>query len=160
MRWNYTPVHAESVEALARQLGTTKIVAELLVRNGLAEPESAGRFLQPALATLGDPFLLANVHAAVERLATALRSRQRVVVLGDYDVDGVSSTTLLVGVLRRLGLSPHYVVPRRMAEGYGLTRTAIDRALEEGKPDLFVALDCGTNSNAEVAHLRAQGIDV
>lgn len=160
MRWNYTPVHAESVEALARQLGTTKIVAELLMRNGHAELEAAGRFLQPALATLGDPFLLANVHAAVERLAAALHTRQRVVVLGDYDVDGVSSTTLLVGVLRRLGLNSHYVVPRRMAEGYGLTRTAIDRALEAGKPDLFIALDCGTNSHDEVAHLRASGIDV
>ena len=69
-------------------------------------------------------------------------------------------TTLLVGVLRRLGLSPRYVVPRRLAEGYGLTRTAIDRALEGGQPDLFIALDCGTNSHDEVAHLRAQGIDV
>ncbi|MBI2517919.1 MAG: single-stranded-DNA-specific exonuclease RecJ [Opitutae bacterium] len=160
MRWNYTPVHAASVEALARQLGTSRIVAELLVRNGLADPEPAGRFLSPALATLGDPFLVANVHSAAERLHRALEQRQSIVVLGDYDVDGVSSTTLLVSVLRRLGLNPRYVVPRRLDEGYGLTRTAIDRALEGGKPDLFIALDCGTNSHAEVAHLRSLGIDV
>jgi len=160
MRWNYTPVHAESVEALARCLGTSRIVAELLVRAGVSEPERAGHFLSPALASLGDPFLLANVQAAAERIHRALERRECVVVLGDYDVDGVSSTTLLVSVLRRLGLAPRYVVPRRAEEGYGLTRNAIERALEAGRPDLFIALDCGTNSHAEVAHLRALGSDV
>ncbi|MBA4138818.1 MAG: single-stranded-DNA-specific exonuclease RecJ [Opitutus sp.] len=161
MRWNYTPVHADSVAALARQLGTTPVVAELLMRCGHGEHEPATRFLQPALATLGDPFLLGNVTPAVERLIQAIERRENVTVLGDYDVDGVSSTTLLVGVLRRLGLQPRYFVPRRLDEGYGLTRNAIDRALAVGaKPELFVALDCGTNSHDEVAHLRQLGIDV
>jgi single-stranded-DNA-specific exonuclease len=160
MRWNYTPVAADSVAALARDLGTAPVVAELLMRNGFAETAAASRFLQPALATLGDPFLLANLEAAVERLLLALRLKQTVVVLGDYDVDGVCSTTILVSVLRRLGLAPHYVVPRRAEEGYGLTRTSIDRALEAGRPDLFIALDCGTNSGAEVAYLRSLGVEV
>jgi len=161
MRWNYTPVQAESVAALAQQLGTNHVVAELLSRGGHTDPEPATRFLQPALATLGDPFLLGNVSHAVSRLIKALEAREQVTVLGDYDVDGVSSTTLLVGVLRRLGLQPRYFVPRRLEEGYGLTKTAIDRALSEGpKPDLFIALDCGTNSHEEVAHLRERGVDV
>ena len=81
-------------------------------------------------------------------------------MLGDYDVDGVSSTALLVMILRRFGLSPRFVVPRRSADGYGLSRSAIDRALEAGKPHLFVALDCGTNSHEEAAYLVGQGIDV
>ena len=81
-------------------------------------------------------------------------------MLGDYDVDGVSSTALLVSLLRRFGLNPSFVVPRRMEDGYGLSRSAIDRALEVGKPDLFIALDCGTNSQAEVSFLQEQGIDV
>lgn len=160
MRWNYTPVHAENVADLARQLGTNEIVAELLMRVGHAEAEPATKFLQPTLATLADPFLVANLDAAVARLIRALERRESVIVLGDYDVDGVSSTTLLVDVLRRLGLQPRYVVPRRLEEGYGLTRNAIDRALEVAKPDLFIALDCGTNSHDEVAHLRALGVDV
>ncbi|HEX2860147.1 MAG TPA: single-stranded-DNA-specific exonuclease RecJ [Lacunisphaera sp.] len=159
MRWNYTPVRAESVEALARSLGTTPVVAELLLRAGVPEL-SAGQFLQPTLATLSDPFLLTNLERAVDRLRQAITRKEKVVVLGDYDVDGVCSTTLLVGILRRLGLSPSYVVPRRAEEGYGLTATAIERALEGGRPDLFVALDCGTNSSAEVAMLRARGVDV
>ena len=160
MRWNYTPVDAGSVTDLARAAGTTPVVAELLLRSGQSAPATAGRFLQPALATLGDPFLLVNLEVAVDRLLRALRGKERVVVLGDYDVDGVCSTTLLVSLLRRLGLAPAYVVPRRLEEGYGLTRVAIDRALEPGKPDLFIALDCGTNSHVEVAYLRSLGVDV
>jgi single-stranded-DNA-specific exonuclease len=160
MRWNYTPVDAGSVADLARSLGTTPVVAELLMRNSLGEAGPAGGFLQPALATLGDPFVLTNLPAAVDRLMRALRHGERVVVLGDYDVDGVCSTAILVSLLRRLGLNPRYVVPRRAEEGYGLTRPSIDRALEGGRPDLFIALDCGTNSNDEVAYLRQLGVDV
>ena len=78
MHWNYTPVHAASVAALARAAGTTPAVAELLFRAGLAEPAAAGRFLQPTLATLGDPFLLENLEAAADRiLGPAYRSRRR-----------------------------------------------------------------------------------
>lgn len=161
MRWNYTPVEAGSVRSLARELGTHPVVAELLLRNGLVESEPATRFLSPALATLGDPFLLGNIDAAVARLVRALVRGEQIVVLGDYDVDGVSSTALLVSVLRRLGLAPRHVVPRRLDEGYGLTRNALERALTGSeRPDLFVALDCGTNSADEIAHLRGLGIDV
>lgn len=160
MRWNYPPVPAASVDELAARLGRSRTVAEILVRNGLADAARAESFLAAALAGLGDPFALAHVPEAVARLRRALDAGESVVVLGDYDVDGVSSTTFLVGILRRLGLAPRYVVPRRLEEGYGLTRTAIDRVLEGGRPGLFIALDCGTNSNEEVAFLRAQGIDV
>ena len=159
MRWNYTPVHAESVEALARSLGTTPVVAELLVRAGVAE-DGAARILQPTLATLADPFLLVNMEPAVYRILTAIARQEKITILGDYDVDGVCSTAILVCLLRRLGAQPAYIVPRRAEEGYGLTGTSIERALEKGKPDLFIALDCGTNSAEEVAMLRARGVDV
>lgn len=117
-------------------------------------------FLEPALAALEDPFLLRNLDAAVARVRQAIAANENVVVLGDYDVDGVSSTALLVSVLRRFGLQPRFVVPRRFEDGYGLSRSAIDRALEGGSPHLFVVLDCGTNSHDEVAYLRERGIDV
>ncbi|MDD3181011.1 MAG: single-stranded-DNA-specific exonuclease RecJ [Opitutaceae bacterium] len=160
MRWNYAPVPAENVAALVTRLGVDPVVAELLLRVGHVEDGPAGQFLRPSLSALGDPFLLVNLGAAVDRLRRALLGREKIVVLGDYDVDGVSSTTLLVGILRRLGLDPRYVVPRRLHDGYGLSRSAIDRALEQGKPDLFIALDCGTNSHEEVAYLRTLDIDV
>jgi single-stranded-DNA-specific exonuclease len=100
------------------------------------------------------------VEAGAARLRKAIETSEDIVVLGDYDVDGVSSTTLLVSILRRFGSKPRFVVPRRMEDGYGLSRSAIDRALEQGRPQLFIALDCGTNSHDEVAYLVAQGIDV
>ena len=160
MRWTHTPRPAEHVEALSKQAGVSRVLAELLLRAGLAEPQAAMEFLQPALAALRDPFLLRNLEAAATRLRAAVMAREEIVILGDYDVDGVSSTALLVMILRRFGLDPRFVVPRRSEDGYGLSRSAIDRALEAGKPKLFVALDCGTNSHEEVAYLRAQGIDV
>lgn len=159
MRWTYTPLPADEVGAISRQAGVDPVLAELLLRNGL-RGEAAKEFLQPALAGLRDPFLLPNLEAAATRLRQAIAKREAVTVLGDYDVDGVSSTALLVSVLRRFGLQPHFVVPRRSEDGYGLSRSAIDRALEAGRPALFIALDCGTNSVEEVAYLAGQGIDV
>ncbi len=160
MRWTHTPLPDGEVEALSKRAGISRVLAELLLRAGLGEGEAANAFLQPALAGLQDPFLLRNLEAAADRLRRAIAQRESVVVLGDYDVDGVSSTALLVMVLRRFGLNPRFVVPRRSEDGYGLSRSAIDRALEAGKPDLFIVLDCGTNSHTETAFLRAQGIDV
>jgi single-stranded-DNA-specific exonuclease len=160
MRWTYKPFPADEVGKLSVATGVSPVVAELLLRNGLSDPAAAASFLRPALAELNDPFLLHNVEAGAARLRKAIEAGEDIVVLGDYDVDGVSSTTLLVSILRRFGSKPRFVVPRRMEDGYGLSRSAIDRALEQGKPQLFIALDCGTNSHEEVAYLVSQGIDV
>ena len=160
MRWTYTPLPAAEVEALSKRAGVSRVLAELLMRSGFAEGGDAIAFLQPALAGLNDPFLLHNLDSAATRLRQAIAGREQVVVLGDYDVDGVSSTALLVTVLRRFGLNPRFIVPRRSEDGYGLSRSAIDRALEGGRPNLFIALDCGTNSHAEALYLREQGVDV
>lgn len=160
MRWIHTPLPATDIEALSKRAGVSRVLAELLLHAGLRDGDAATSFLQPALAGLNDPFLLRNLELAATRLRHAIAQREQIVVLGDYDVDGVSSTALLVMVLRRFGLNPRFVVPRRSEDGYGLSRSAIDRALEAGKPNLFIALDCGTNSLAETAYLRSQGIDV
>ncbi len=160
MRWTHTPFPAEEVEALSKRADVSQVLAELLLRAGFTDGDAASAFLQPALAGLNDPFLLRNLEAAATRLRQAIAQREQVAVLGDYDVDGVSSTALLVMVLRRFGLNPRFVVPRRSEDGYGLSRSAIDRALEAGKPNLFIALDCGTNSREEAAYLRGQGVDV
>jgi single-stranded-DNA-specific exonuclease len=160
MRWTYMPLPAEEVEALSKRAGVSRVLAELLFRTGQRDADTAAGFLQPALAGLNDPFLLHNIEAGATRLRQAIAQREQVVVLGDYDVDGVTSTALLVMVLRRFGLNPRFVVPRRSEDGYGLSRSAIDRALEGGQPHLFVALDCGTNSHEEAAYLKSRGVDV
>jgi single-stranded-DNA-specific exonuclease len=160
MLWIHTPVAAGEAEALSKEAGVGPVVAELLVKGGLGDPAVAEQFLRPDLSRLEDPFLIANLVASVARLRQAILGSEKVTVLGDYDVDGVSSTALLVSILRRFGLNPAFVVPRRSEDGYGLSRSAIDRALEAGKPALFIALDCGTNSHDEVEYLVGQGIDV
>src|SRR4051812_28287057 len=101
MRWTHTPLPAEEVETLSKTAGVSRVLAELLWRAGHREVASATQFLQPVLASLNDPFLLRNLDAAAARLCRAIAQREDVVVLGDYDVDGVSSTALLVSILRR-----------------------------------------------------------
>lgn len=160
MRWTYKLLPADEVGALSRRAGVSPVLAELLLRLGLSDADAVGRFLHPTLSELADPFLLTNVEPAATRLRQAIAQREEIVVLGDYDVDGVTSTALLVSILRRFGINPRFVVPRRAEDGYGLSRSAIDRALEQGRPQLFIALDCGTNSHDEVAFLQAQGVDV
>lgn len=160
MRWTHTPFPPAAIEALSLTAGVSPVLAELLLHAGVGEAAATAAFLSPALAALNDPFLLRNLAAAAARLRQAIARREQVIVLGDYDVDGVSSTALFVSVLRRFGLQPSFIVPRRAEDGYGLSRSAIDRALEAGRPHLFVVLDCGTNSHEEVAYLRSQAIDV
>jgi single-stranded-DNA-specific exonuclease len=160
MLWIHKAIPAGEAEELSKSAGVGPVLAELLVRGGHRDPSAASEFLHPDLSRLEDPFLVGNIAPAVARLKAAIAARERVVVLGDYDVDGVSSTALLVSILKRFGLDPAFVVPRRSEDGYGLSRSAIDRALEAGRPGLFIALDCGTNSHEEVAYLAGQGIDV
>lgn len=160
MLWTHRPLPPEQVKALSEGAGVRPVLAELLLRAGVSEPAAASLFLGPALSALADPFLVPGLEPVAARLQRAIARREKVMVLGDYDVDGVTSTALLVTVLRHFGVEPGFVVPRRAEDGYGLSRSAIDRALEGGRPDLFVALDCGTNSREEVDYLAAAGIDV
>jgi single-stranded-DNA-specific exonuclease len=159
MQWNIQKPPREAVSAL-RGAGYDPIIAHLLALAGFRGKTEAEAFLHPKLAQLGDPFAIANMEPAVNRLLRAMEEGQRVLIFGDYDVDGVTSTVLLVSILRHFGNFPRYIVPRRLEEGYGLNRAALERALEEEKPDLLVAVDCGTKSIDEVAWLRGQGIDV
>lgn len=118
-------------------------------------------FLHPKLRDLSDPFLLPDMLPAVERILRAVDAKENVCIYGDYDVDGVSAITLMSKILRAYGLEPRPFIPRRGAEGYGLSYAAISRCLAEGeKPDLLISVDCGTVSIIEVAHLRSLGIDV
>jgi single-stranded-DNA-specific exonuclease len=160
MNWSYNAVNGAPVAALSRNMGISKTAATLLVRLGITDRREAQEFIAPMLKRLEDPFLLSHMDEAVKRLRKAMRNGEKITIFGDYDVDGVTSTTFLVSVLHRFGVKPHYVVPLRQEEGYGLSIAALDRALAEKKPDLLIAVDCGTNSKTEVAYLREKGIDV
>jgi len=157
--WSHRAADAGLARRIAASLGVSEPLAHVLARLHADEAE-AERHLRPQLAHVSDPFAVGGLREAAERLVLAAARGERIAILGDYDVDGVSSTAMLVHFLRRLGATPDYFVPRRLEEGYGLSMAALDRVLAEAKPQLFVALDCGTNSRPEVERLRAEGVEV
>ncbi len=135
-------------------------IARLLSRKGFANADEVQAYLRPRLKTLSDPFLLPNMNSAVSRILTAIDRPERIVLFGDYDVDGITSLALLNETLRAYGASPNLFLPLRMEEGYGLSRESVERCVEQHHPELLIALDCGTSSVAEIADLRRRGVDV
>lgn len=135
-------------------------ITRLLQRKGLRNDEQATDFLRPRLRQLSDPFLLPHMRAAVDRILRAIDHRERIVLYGDYDVDGVTSLALLHEMLSAYGTAPAFFLPSRMEEGYGLSAEGIERCFQAHQPQLLIALDCGTGSCAEVAEIRARGADV
>jgi single-stranded-DNA-specific exonuclease len=148
------------VAALSRELNLSPVAAALLCGRGYADADAARHFLNPLLRELDDPLRITHMTEAADRVRKAMAAGEKIAIFGDYDVDGVTSTVLLIDLLGRFGVKPTYIVPRRMEEGYGLSRTALERLLENGRPNLLIAADCGTNSTDEVKWLKGLGIDV
>ena len=130
------------------------------MRKGFGTADEVQAFLQPRLKSLSDPFLLPNMKAAVTRILAALDRRERIVLFGDYDVDGVTSLALLAETLRAYGAIPDLFLPSRMEEGYGLNHDSVQRCIQQFHPQLLIALDCGTSSGAEIVDLRKRGVEV
>ena len=157
------PLDAEAecqAATMAHELGCRPSVAGLLVRRGIVHPAEAAEFLAPKLKRLGDPFLLPEMRAAVDRTLAAVDRGERIVVYGDYDVDGVTSLTLLTRLLQAYGAAPEPFLPSRLEEGYGLSPDGVARCVEAFSPQLLIAVDCGTSSAVEIAGLTGAGIDV
>jgi len=144
---------------LARALSIHPLAARVLATRGLADPAAAVRFLSPRLEDLPDPFTMKGMEAAVGRIVRAVERGEPIACYGDYDVDGVTSTTLLSGFLQTVGAEVSTYVPHRLVEGYGLNAAAVQRLAGEGAR-LIVTLDCGITSVAEVAEAARLGVDV
>ncbi len=138
----------------------SECIARLLFRKGFRSADEVQNFLRPRLSSLSDPFLLPQMGTAVARMLAALDLHERIVLFGDYDVDGVTSLALLDEMLRGYGASPDLFLPLRMEEGYGLSRESVERCLEQHRPQLLIAVDCGTASTGEIAGLKKRGVDV
>jgi single-stranded-DNA-specific exonuclease len=137
------------------------ILEHLIRQRGLPEGVAIEEYLHPKLRDLADPFLLPDMRLAVERILLAADRKERVCIFGDYDVDGVTSITLMRRILQAYGLEPRHFIPKRGPEGYGLSEAALARCMADGeRPDLLITVDCGTASVHEVATLVAAGIDV
>jgi single-stranded-DNA-specific exonuclease len=159
-RWVIAPTEPALAKKLSRELRLPPVLAQVLINRGCRNAEAARAFLNPQLRQLRDPFELPDMATAVDRLQGAIENRERIVIYGDYDVDGVTASALLARVLHAAGASVETFLPHRMDEGYGLSKAGIARCLKQHKPDLLIAVDCGTGSVAEISDLKSRHVDV
>ncbi len=158
-RWTLPPAPRAEAEALAAALDLHPLAALLLARRGITAPEAARRFLRPEVNHLHEPDLLPGMEAAAARLAAAVKGRERIAVYGDYDVDGVCGTALLVSLFRSAGADVIPYLPDRRKEGYGFSAAAVRRLHAEGVK-VICTVDHGSSAVAEIALARDLGIDV
>lgn len=159
--WVLKPAGEPAVAKNAAGRPLAPLIRQMLGQRGYHTEEEVNAFLNPKLAGLADPFDLPDMEAAVKRILEAVDQKQRVVLYGDYDVDGVTSMSIIYLTLKAYGLESHLFLPHRMEEGYGVSRDGITRVFEEfGRPDLFLALDCGTTSLQEMEALAVLDVDV
>ncbi|MBK5298833.1 MAG: single-stranded-DNA-specific exonuclease RecJ [Vicinamibacteria bacterium] len=155
--WQPAAIDQAASDRLARALGLEPVIARLLVQRGLADPDQASRFLRPSLDHLHDPMRLAGLDVAVTRLEGAFAAGERIVVHGDYDVDGISSTVILRRAMEMLGGNVGHFIPDRLKDGYGLQPSTIDRLHAEGA-SVVVSVDCGIRGHEAALRARELGL--
>jgi single-stranded-DNA-specific exonuclease len=155
-----TAAPADLRDALARAAGVPPVVARLLLARGVTSAAEADRFLHPDESELHDPFRMRGVGEAAEVLLSAARAGRRIVVFGDYDVDGVTAVAQLKAALSRVGGSPVAFLPHRLKDGYGLRPETVDRVVRELAPSVIVTVDCGITAIEGVARAREKGVEV
>lgn len=159
MRWTYKPEpDADRTALLADALQVDPLVAGLLVQRGICTFEEARTFFRPELEHLHDPFLMQDMHRAVTRIEEAIERGERILIYGDYDVDGTSAVALLIAYLREFYTDVASYIPDRYTEGYGVSLQGIDFA-SDNEMTLIIALDCGVKAIEQVAYAKERGID-
>ena len=160
-QWNYeppTPERRQAAKELAEKIGMSPIVADLLIQRGIKTESAAKRFFRPMMNELIDPFLMNDMDVAVDRLNDAMGRKERIMVYGDYDVDGCTAVALVYKFLQQFYSNIDYYIPNREEEGYGVSIKGIDYAKETGVK-LIIVLDCGIKAIEEIAYAKEQGID-
>ena len=159
-RWVVKPQgNPEAVAAMAAATGISPVLANLLVQRGIDTLEKAKKFFNPQLSDLHDPFLMKDMDKAVERVERAVRNREKIMVYGDYDVDGTTAVALVYKFLRQIGHKDLlFYIPDRYTEGYGISTKGIDHAARKGAT-LIIALDCGIKTIEKVDYAKRKGVD-
>ena len=160
-KWNYEPPTPEqqlAANELAEKIGMSPIMASLLIKRGIKTESAAKRFFRPMLNELIDPFLMNDMDVAVDRLNDAMGRKERIMVYGDYDVDGCTAVALVYKFLQQFYSNIEYYIPSRYEEGYGVSIKGIDHAVEAGVK-LIIVLDCGIKAVEEITYAKERGID-
>jgi single-stranded-DNA-specific exonuclease len=159
-RWSLAgPPDAAVVARLSREINVPEPIARILVDRGISTYDQAKLYFRPSLDHLHDPFLLDGMDAAVQRILRALEGRERLLVFGDYDVDGTNGAAMLYLFFKELGAPVEFYIPDRIKEGYGISRQGIDRAVED-QVSVFIAVDCGITAVDQIDYARSKGLDV
>jgi single-stranded-DNA-specific exonuclease len=148
----------DTINELASAINTDRVNATLLLQRGIADFDSAKAFFRPSLSLLHDPFLMKDMDKAVARIITAIKNNEKILVYGDYDVDGTTSVALFYSYLKSINVAAGYYIPDRYAEGYGISFKGIDYA-KENNYALVVSLDCGIKANDKIDYANKLGID-
>lgn len=159
--WNYQNSSTKQLEEshkLAKELGINPILGKLLIQRGIHTPNDARTFFHPQLKDLHDPFLMKDMDIAVDRLNQAIGNKERILIYGDYDVDGTTSVSLVYRFLQEYYSNVDYYIPNRYNEGYGVSQQGIDFAKETGV-SLIIVLDCGIKAVEEITYAKNKGID-
>src|SRR4051794_28935906 len=156
-RWTCDDFSVDAAESISRELGLSRVAAQVLARRGHRSPQLAREFLSGADSH--DPTLLNDAAEACRLILAHIERGSRIVVHGDYDVDGVCATTIMVSALRRLGASPSWYLPSRFEDGYGLAASTVEKFAGDGT-QLIITVDCGVTAVAEVEQAIAAGLDV
>ena len=160
-KWNYEPPTSEqkkAAEELGLKIGVNPVIASLLIKRGITTESAAKRFFRPQLADLINPFLMKDMDLAVDRLNDAMGRKERILVYGDYDVDGCTAVALVYKFLRQFYSNIDYYIPDRYDEGYGVSQKGIDYAKDTGVK-LIIILDCGIKAIKEITYAKSLGID-
>lgn len=160
-KWNYealTTQQKEQRDELAKKLGISPVLCQLLIQRNISTEEEARKFFHPSMRDLHDPFLLPDMDKAIKRIEKALGQKERILIYGDYDVDGTTAVALVYKFLRKFTTNLDYYIPDRYDEGYGISEQGIDYAEETGVK-LIIALDCGIKAIEKVEYAKSKGID-
>jgi single-stranded-DNA-specific exonuclease len=156
--WICNEISAGEVQEVSQKLGISKLLAKVFLSRGIDDPSYIKEFINPSPDKFHDPFLLKDMDKAVDRIWQAIEDKEKIIIYGDYDVDGTTSISILKDYLSSVGICADYYIPDRMDEGYGLSIEAMDKIVETGVT-LMITVDCGITAIEEVAYAKAKGID-
>ncbi len=157
-RWNILNGDATKIELLQQSLKIHPVLCKILVQRGFETFDQAKDFFRPSLASLHDPWLMKDMDKAVERIITAVNTKEKILVFGDYDVDGTTSVAAMYQFLRKIHSHLDFYIPHRYREGYGVSKAGIDFA-KENDFTLIISLDCGIKSVDLISYAKELGID-
>ena len=157
-KWKYKELDEERIDEIVKKFDVPELLATVLVNRGIVDDEEIRVFLNPTRSDFHDPYLMPDMEIAVERIIKAIDNQEKVIIYGDYDVDGITSITVLKKFLKTCGLEADYYIPNRLSEGYGLNNAAIDY-IKEKEYTLIITVDCGISGIEEIEYANSLGIE-